>query len=232
MFKLYLERLKKYSGSEYVMSKKRIIATVIAVIIVLGGIVMSSISTVISSLFSEDGMSEIDPFTETVESEGDSSKRIVHLTLNGEIREGTGERLFGSSGYNHEAFLKQLDKVKKDSSIKGVLLTVNTPGGGTYPSDEIYKKIEEIKQKEKKVYVKIGYNHKVILKKIDKMKKDILILGVLLTINTPGGSTYPSDEIYKKIEEIKQKDKKVYVHMDAMAASGGYYISAPADKIY
>ena len=67
------------------MSKKRIIAIVLAVIIVLGGIVMSSISTVISSLFSEDSMSEIDPFTETVESEGDTSKRIVHLTLNGEI---------------------------------------------------------------------------------------------------------------------------------------------------
>ncbi|MDT3983109.1 signal peptide peptidase SppA [Staphylococcus ureilyticus] len=156
------------------MSKKRIIAIVLAVIIVLGGIVMSSISNVISSLFSEDSMSEIDPFTETVESEGDTSKRIVHLTLNGEISEGTGEGMFGSSGYNHEAFLKQLDKVKKDSSIKGVLLTVNTPGGGTYPSDEIYK----------------------------------------------------------KIKEIKKKDKKVYVHMDAMAASGGYYISAPADKIY
>src|SRR5699024_2814661 len=53
-----------------------------------------------------------------------------------------------------------------------------------------------------------------------------------LTVNTPGGGTYPSDEIYKKIKEIKKKNKKVYVHMDAMAASGGYYISAPADKIY
>src|SRR5699024_2752147 len=145
-----------------------------------------------------------DPFTETVESEGDTSKRIVHLTLNGEISEGTGEGMFGSSGYNHEAFLKQLDKVKKDSSIKGVLLTVNTPGGGTYPSDEIYKKI----------------------------KKDSSIKSVLLTVNTTGGSTYPNDEIYKKIKEIKKKNKKVYVHMDAMAASGGYYISAPADKIY
>ena len=70
-------------------------------------------------------MSEIDPFTETVESEGDTSKRIVHLTLNGEISEGTGEGMFGSSGYNHEAFLNSWIKLK-DSSIKGVLLTVNT----------------------------------------------------------------------------------------------------------
>ncbi|ATH59845.1 signal peptide peptidase SppA [Staphylococcus nepalensis] len=156
------------------MSKKRVIAIVLAVVIVLGGVVMSSISTVISSLFNEDSSSEMDPFTETVEKEGDATKRIAHLTLNGEIAEGTGGGMFGGSGYNHEAFLKQLDKVKKDSSIKGVLLSINTPGGGTYPSDEIYK----------------------------------------------------------KIKEIKQKHKKVYVHMESMAASGGYYIAAPSDKIY
>ncbi|MGM7691121.1 signal peptide peptidase SppA [Staphylococcus saprophyticus] len=156
------------------MSKKRIIALILAVVIVLGGIIMSSISAVVSSLFSESTTSDTNPFTEKVEKEGNSSKRIAHLTLNGEITEGTGGGLFGGEGYNHEAFLKQLDNVKKDDSIKGVLLTVNTPGGGTYPSDEIYE----------------------------------------------------------KIKEIKQKHKKIYVHMDSMAASGGYYISAPADKIY
>src|SRR5699024_11525339 len=76
------------------------------------------------------------------------------------------------------------------------------------------------------------YNHKSLNKKLNKEKKDRSIKGVLLTVNTPGGGTYPSDEIYKKIKEIKKKNKKVYVHMDAMAASGGYYISAHADKIY
>ena len=135
------------------MSKKRIIALILAVVIVLGGIIMSSISAVVSSLFSESTTSDTNPFTEKVEKEGNSSKRIAHLTLNGEITEGTGGGLFGGEGYNHEAFLKQLDNVKKDDSIKGVLLTVNTPGGGTYPSDEIYEKIKEIKQKHKKIYV-------------------------------------------------------------------------------
>lgn len=156
------------------MSKKRIIAIVIAVVIVLSGIVVSSISAAVSTLFSEEATTKMDPFIERVEKEGNSSKRIAHLTLTGEITEGTGGGMFGASGYNHEAFLKQLDNVKKDDSVKGMLLTVNTPGGGTYPSDEIYE----------------------------------------------------------KIKEIKQKDKEVYVHMGSMAASGGYYISAPADKIY
>ncbi|PHK50916.1 signal peptide peptidase SppA [Staphylococcus edaphicus] len=156
------------------MSKKRIIAIVLAVVIVLGGIIMSSVSAIVSSFFNESTTSDTNPFTEKVEDEGNSSKRIAHLTLNGEIAEGNGGGMFGGEGYNHEAFLKQLDNVKKDNSVKGVLLSVNTPGGGTYPSDEIYE----------------------------------------------------------KIKEIKQKNKKVYVHMGSMAASGGYYISAPADKIY
>jgi len=156
------------------MSKKRIIAIVLAVVIVLGGIIMSSISAIVSSIFNESTTTDMDPFTEEVEKEGDSSKRIAHLTLNGEIAEGTGGGMFGGEGYNHTAFLKQLDKVKNDDSVKGMLLTVNTPGGGTYPSDEIYQ----------------------------------------------------------KIKQIKKKGKKVYVHMGSMAASGGYYISAPADKIY
>lgn len=156
------------------MSKKRIIAIILAVVIVLGGIVMSSISAVFSSLFDEQATSKMDPFTEKVEKEGNSSKRIAHLTLDGQIAEGTGGGMFGGGGYNHEAFLKQLENVKNDDTVKGMLLSVNTPGGGTYPSDEIYQ----------------------------------------------------------KIKEIKQKDKKIYVHMGSMAASGGYYISAPADKIY
>ncbi len=54
-----------------------------------------------------------------IEKEGNSSKRIAHLTLNGEIAEGTGGGLFGGSGYDHESFLKQLDNVKKMILLKG-----------------------------------------------------------------------------------------------------------------
>lgn len=156
------------------MSKKRVIAIILAVVVILGGITVSSISAIVSSFISNSSSSNVDPFTEKTEQQGSSSKRIAHLTLNGEISEGSGGGLFGGSGYDHEAFMKQLDNVKKDNSVKGVLLTVNSPGGGTYPSDEIYN----------------------------------------------------------KIKQIKKKGKKVYVHMESLAASGGYYISAPADKIY
>ncbi|MCD8878888.1 signal peptide peptidase SppA [Staphylococcus kloosii] len=156
------------------MSKKRVIAIILAVVVILGGITVSSISAIVSSFISNSSSSSGDPFTEKTEQQGSSSKRIAHLTLNGEISDESDGGLFGGSGYDHDAFMKQLDNVKKDKSVKGVLLTINSPGGGTYPSDEIYN----------------------------------------------------------KIKQIKKKGKKVYVHMESLAASGGYYVSAPADKIY
>ena len=52
-------------------------------------------------------------------------------------------------------------------------------------------------------------------------------------MNTPGGGVVESAEIHDKIVEIQKEAKKpVYISMGSMAASGGYYISAPADKIF
>ena len=58
------------------------------------------------------------------------------------------------------------------------------------------------------------------------------IKGIILRVNSPGGGVVESAEIYDKILDIKKVKKPVYVSMGSMAASGGYYISAPADKIY
>lgn len=55
---------------------------------------------------------------------------------------------------------------------------------------------------------------------------------MMLYVNTPGGSVYESDELYLKIREYQDKTKRpVYVYMASQATSGGYYISASADKI-
>lgn len=112
---------------------------------------------------------------ESVIEQGDSDKRIVQLTVDGTISD-TGEptRLFNSEGYNHQQLLSELKAIQEDDSIKGVLLVVNSPGGGVYESAEIAK----------------------------------------------------------EIAKVQQKGKILYVSMKSMAASGGYYISASADKIF
>ncbi len=77
------------------------------------------------------------------------------------------------------------------------------------------------------------YNQRWILECIDDMIYDDYNQGLVLSIDTPGGSVYTTDELYLKIKDYqKQTGRPVYAYMESMAASGGYYISAPADKIY
>ncbi len=54
---------------------------------------------------------------------------------------------------------------------------------------------------------------------------------VLLRIDSPGGSAIASESIYRAVLEVKAAGKPVIVSMGTVAASGGYYIAAPADKI-
>ncbi|MCA1065953.1 signal peptide peptidase SppA [Rossellomorea aquimaris] len=116
------------------------------------------------------------PFSEVVIDEGNLQKRIAVLEVEGVIQDtGGATSLFESPGYNHELFMDKLDAVQKDKSVKGIILKVNSPGGGVVESAEIHSKLVEI---------------------------------------------------------IEKTKKPVYVSMGGTAASGGYYISAPATKIF
>jgi protease-4 len=62
------------------------------------------------------------------------------------------------------------------------------------------------------------------------LKKDD-IKAVVLRVDSPGGVVAPSQEIYEEVKRFAAK-KKIIVSMGSLAASGGYYISAPATMIY
>jgi len=68
---------------------------------------------------------------------------------------------------------------------------------------------------------------------IDEIKEytgDKSIKAIVLRVDSPGGAVAPSQEIYEEVKKAVAK-KKVVVSMGSVAASGGYYISAPATKI-
>jgi protease IV len=67
-------------------------------------------------------------------------------------------------------------------------------------------------------------------KEIRKARKDENIKAIVLRVNSPGGSIIASEVIWREMSEAK-KAKPLYVSMGEVAASGGYYISAPADTI-
>ena len=70
-----------------------------------------------------------------------------------------------------------------------------------------------------------------IIAELDKALKNKNIKGIVLRVNSPGGSALASAVINNKIKEV-DKVKPVYVSIGGIAASGGYYISADAKKIF
>jgi protease IV len=66
---------------------------------------------------------------------------------------------------------------------------------------------------------------------IEKIKKDDAIKAVVLRINSPGGSSFASDIIYKELKAL-DKIKPIVVSMANYAASGGYYIACGGRYIY
>ena len=70
----------------------------------------------------------------------------------------------------------------------------------------------------------------IVCKDLEKLAKDKDVKAVVVRINSGGGSAYASEQIWHQIMELK-KLKPVVVSMGGMAASGGYYMSAPANWI-
>lgn len=75
-----------------------------------------------------------------------------------------------------------------------------------------------------------GIQDKYMVSEIEKLRKDKDIKAVVFRVNSGGGSAYASEQIWKAIGDLKE-EKPVVVSMGDLAASGGYYISANADRI-
>lgn len=63
--------------------------------------------------------------------------------------------------------------------------------------------------------------------------EDSRVKAIILRVDSPGGGVSASQEIHREVIRLKEeKKKKIVVSMGSVAASGGYYIAAPADKIF
>ena len=157
------------------MSRKRWLALIaVAMIFVVAVIVNLATSTIFSN-----ANAMLDPtgqhWTQQVMDQGDEmGGSIVVLEINGVIQDTGDGGFFQTTGYRHQMFLSQIDHAAKDPNIEGIIIRVNTPGGGVVESAEIHQKM---------------------------------------------------------IDAQTEYDIPIYVSMGNMAASGGYYIAAPADKI-
>ncbi len=69
-----------------------------------------------------------------------------------------------------------------------------------------------------------------VINELKEYSRNSSIKAIVLRVNSPGGGVAPSQEIYEELVKLKGK-KKIVVSMGSVAASGGYYIASPADKI-
>jgi protease-4 len=69
-----------------------------------------------------------------------------------------------------------------------------------------------------------------VVRAINDARENKSIKAIVLRVDSPGGSIYPSDLIWRAVEEAKKK-KPVVISMSDLAASGGYYVSMGANRI-
>jgi len=71
-----------------------------------------------------------------------------------------------------------------------------------------------------------------LVEALEDCRRDAAVGAIVLRVNSPGGSAFGSDVVARTIAKLRRAGKPVVVSMGDIAASGGYYISAPADAIF
>lgn len=139
--------------------------------------------------------------------------------------------------------LKYIDEVKEE--LKG-LVHVKKDKDLNLVSYQAYlgsAKVPNEKSKKNKIVIyyacgdivdggMVGISSEKMVPEIMELAENEDITAMVLRVNSPGGSAFASEQIWHALEQFKAKGKTLYVSMGDYAASGGYYISCGADKIY
>ena len=140
--------------------------------------------------------------------------------------------------------LRKLTDVEKDEDLKLVtaeeLVAGNdNPFGSTgntvavlYATGEIYSGTNENGNKIPGMGNASGIYSETFAKQIRELQLNDDVKALVLRVNSPGGSAFGSEEIWKALEDFKASGKPLAVSMSDYAASGGYYISSGGQRIF
>lgn len=77
------------------------------------------------------------------------------------------------------------------------------------------------------------YNHDMLMEYVNLLIKNDSNKGIILRLNTPGGTVYEADELYLKLMEYKeQTGRPIWAYMESQCCSGGVYLASSADEQY
>lgn len=132
-----------------------------------------------------------------------------------------------------EDHLKELTSTKKDKDLK-IIDYYNYLASAEVPHEKkcdnkiaVYYAFGDITDRGSE-----GITAEKMVPEILELAEDDDITAMVLRVNSGGGSAFASEQIWHALEVFKSKGKKFYVSMGDYAASGGYYISCGANKIY
>jgi protease-4 len=77
-----------------------------------------------------------------------------------------------------------------------------------------------------------GLTQEDILSQIKQATEDSFVKAVVLRVDSPGGGVVASNEIHAQLLKLREAEKRLVVSMGSTAASGGYYVATPAERIY
>ena len=140
------------------MKTKQIISIVITGVVIIAVGITGVASNVIGSKLIKQNKTETSSIVKDMFSSvsGDSNIELPNkdfvgvINIEGEIGASSSNSLTSDSTYNHDFYLKYIEKMEQSDKNKGILLYVDSPGGAVYESDEMYLKLMEYKEKTKR----------------------------------------------------------------------------------
>jgi len=154
-----------------------------------------------------------------------------------DVRDAVEKKLIGGVKYRDEVLkiIAKKVKVKKSKNIEFMSFTKYAKN--RFKEDQ--KRFEEDEDANIAVILAEGgistsgeeMTSKEICKLIRKAREEKSVKAVVFRVNSPGGSALASDEIWREVK-LTNKTKPVIVSMGDVAASGGYYVAAPASIIF
>ena len=132
------------------------------------------------------------------------------------------------------SFLKRSIGIADDKPLNTISLVDYIASGKGRNTNTATDKIAIIYAQGEMIYGKGNeefVGQELMIKSIQKAKKDKDVKAIVLRINSPGGVAITADMIWRELE-LAKKEKPIVVSMGNLAASGGYYIASNANKIY
>lgn len=151
--------------------------------------------------------------------------------------------LVSNIGYQHEAEA-QIAKLTKKAQFSDVNILTPAQYSTTFNAED-FSYLPDVEAGNKTIAVLYATgeivdngNEGIVGKKMvqeiaDLTENSTNLAGLILRVNSPGGSAFASEQIWEALQQFKEKTGlPFYVSMGDVAASGGYYISCGADVIY